>query len=451
MNGGTILIAGGDEYFNGILCAQLLVDGCKGIERGDPGSALQAWKTERPSLIVIRPAKDGTWEGLDLAKRVRRRDLTLPIILVSDRSSEERAIAALRQGLNDYFKEPCTCNELMASIHRILFSRSATPKEGTLPDRWHLDDRIVAKSAQMLRVEAYLLQLSATDSNVLISGETGTGKELVAEVIHRGSARRAKPLVRINCAAIPDSLLESELFGYERGAFTGAHTSYDGKLKLADGGTVFFDEIGDMSSLGQAKILRVIENKEVYRLGGRRSVSLDFRVIAATNQSLERLVEQNHFRKDLYYRLNVASVQLPPLRERREDIKLLFHHYVQVYNVRLGRHIGGVTPAAECCLLHYDWPGNVRELKNVVEAIFVSRSQGEITAADLPHHIGDRESLHQEADELERELLLSTLSATQWNKSRAAKKLHWSRMTLYRKIAKHHIENAVPHEAAQAL
>ena len=230
---------------------------------------------------------------------------------------------------------------------------------------------LIGSSLAIWKVKTYLHKVAMTDSHVLITGETGTGKELAARYIHRHSARRAKPLVTINCAALPDGLFESELFGYERGAFTGASSSYSGRLKLADAGTVLFDEIGDMSPYAQAKILRLIETKEVYPLGGRRSIPLDIRIIAATNRDLERQVSKNEFRQDLYFRLNVVRVQLPPLRERKEDIPLLTEHFVQEFGARLGRQIEGFSDEATERLLNYDWPGNVRELMNLVERIFI--------------------------------------------------------------------------------
>jgi len=237
---------------------------------------------------------------------------------------------------------------------------------------------LIGDSAPMVRIKRRLEQVSATDCTVLITGETGTGKERVAEHIHQHSPRQGKPLVRINCAALPDGLLESELFGYERGAFTGANASYEGKLKLAEGGTVFFDEIGDMSPYAQAKILRVIETKEAYRLGGRRSIPFDFRVLGATNQDLERLVAENRFRKDLFFRLDVARIHLPPLKERKEDIPLLVDHYLKTYNTRFRRQIEGLTPEAWSCVLHYQWPGNVRELNNVLARISRAPCKGTV-------------------------------------------------------------------------
>jgi transcriptional regulator with PAS, ATPase and Fis domain len=257
-------------------------------------------------------------------------------------------------------------------------------------------------------------------------------------------------LVTINCAALPDGLLESELFGYERGAFTGATSSYSGKLKLADGGTVLFDEIGDMSPYAQAKILRVIETKEVYPLGGRRSVPLDIRIIAATNRNLDQRMASNEFREDLYFRLNVAPVHLPPLRERKEDIPLLTDHFVQKFSAKFGRGIEGFSDEAMERLLSHDWPGNIRELMNLTERIFIDPPREKITVADLPESMRSRPSVHQETVPAEREILLHALSRTNWNKSKAAERLHWSRMTLYRKIAKYHIVESYP-EATEVV
>jgi two-component system response regulator HydG/two-component system response regulator AtoC len=309
------------------------------------------------------------------------------------------------------------------------------------------DDTLVGASRAMREVKQYLPKVAAADCNVLITGETGTGKERVAAWIHRHSRRAARPLVSINCAAIPDGLLESELFGFERGAFTGAHTAYAGKLRQAEGGTLFFDEIGDMSPSAQAKILRAIEAKEVCQLGGRRNVPIDVRIVAATNQDLETMVANQRFRKDLYYRLDVAHIHLPPLRERAEDIPLIFEHCLAEMNVRSGRHVGAPSREALTCLLTHAWPGNVRELRNLLEAIFISPPEGGISLDDLPPrfraHLGD--SGRENNSECER--LLAALFAVDWNKSKAAAALHWSRMTLYRKMAKYHIERgATPQE-----
>jgi transcriptional regulator with PAS, ATPase and Fis domain len=296
---------------------------------------------------------------------------------------------------------------------------------------------MVGESPAMRRIKAYVGRLAAVDSNVLITGDTGTGKELVAELIHCHSSRWRQRMVCLNCAALPDSLLESELFGYERGAFTGAHASNAGKLQQADGGTVFFDEIGDMSSSAQAKILKAIEEKNIYRLGSQASISLDIRIIAATNQNLEAAIADGRFRKDLYFRLNVHRIHLPPLRERKEDIPLLLEHYLRECNRRSARQVEGFSAEVLTKLLTYGWPGNIRELKNLLEAIFVTPPAGRIGVEDLPEWFGRQFRAGEPGYRDERDLVLAALLSTNWNKSRAAHKLRWSRMTLYRKILKY--------------
>jgi DNA-binding NtrC family response regulator len=310
---------------------------------------------------------------------------------------------------------------------------------------------LIGNSLEIWKLKTYLRKVAMTDSHVLITGETGTGKELAAEYIHQHSTRRAKPLVTINCAALPDGLLESELFGYERGAFTGALSAYAGKLKHADGGTVLFDEIGEMSPYAQAKILRVIESKEVYPLGGRRSIPVNIRIMAATNRDLDREMANAGFRQDLYFRLNVARIKLPPLRERKEDIPLLIDHFAQKFGAEFGRQIEGFTEEALELLKTSDWPGNIRELMNLIERIFIDPPAGKINVGDLPDSMQFPKPSPYNAIHEERELLLSALSQTNWNKSQAAERLHWSRMTLYRKMAKYHIQESTPEQLERSL
>lgn len=288
-------------------------------------------------------------------------------------------------------------------------------------------------------VFAYAQKIGRTDSTVLITGETGTGKEHLARYVHANSRRAGHAMLCINCAALPDTLLEGELFGYERGAYTGAHQSYPGKMKLAEGGTLLLDEIGELSLTAQAKLLRAIEEREVFRLGARRSETIDVRIIAATNQDLESMVSERRFRADLYFRLNVARVQVPPLRQRREDVPLLFAHYLQQMCQRTGVHVEGLSAEATDCLMDYAWPGNVRELRNVVEALFIDPPTGRIEPRHLPMNVIRPLRALADADTDERQRILSVLFKTHWNKCRAAEALNWSRMTLYRKISKYHI------------
>jgi DNA-binding NtrC family response regulator len=358
---------------------------------------------------------------------------SIPVVLMTCRGSEELAVAAFRYGVSDYLRVPFSRRELES----VLESLCPPQVESGLID----GERMVGQSRAAREIKAYIEKVARTSSNVLITGETGTGKELIAELIHKNSDRARRSLVCINCAAIPDTLLESELFGYERGAFTGAHASQDGKLKLADGGTLFLDEIGDMSPYAQAKVLRVIESREIQRLGGHKSQPVDFRLIAATNRDVEAVAKEDKFRRDLFFRLNVARIHLPPLRERKEDILALGHFFRQEDNRRFARETVGFAAAAEQLLLEHDWPGNVRELKNVIEAAFINLDP-DATLVQLPPLFSDAVKRKGQVGVAELDRILMALSETHWNKSQAAGKLQWSRMTLYRKMSQYRISDS---------
>ena len=290
----------------------------------------------------------------------------------------------------------------------------------------------------------YAQKVAARTCPVVITGETGTGKDQLARLIHGASARAGGRFVSLNCAALPETLIESELFGYERGAFTGATRAYPGHFMAADGGTLFLDELGDLPLATQAKLLRAIENREVTPLGSTRAFRVDLRIVAATHQPLEALVRERRFRPDLFYRLNVARVRLPPLRERRDDILELAAHFMHAHRATPdGGRVGWFDASALRRLLSYEWPGNVRELRNVIEALFIDPPAGPITeralAACLPSPDGDTDVAAPGEPPDERRRILETLVATHWNKSASARNLHWSRVTLYRKMAKYHI------------
>lgn len=401
-------------------------------------------QTMAPALALVVAGPGRSDRGMDIAAQLRSADERLPVIVVVQESSETQAIQALRIGVCDYIRWPAE-QELSSSIRRNLYHRRPPRPVRPGPAAPAVIDRyLIGRAPAMRRIKDYLRKVAAADTCVLISGETGTGKERVAELVHRHSARGRHRLVRINCAAVPEALLESELFGYEKGAFTGANTAYEGKLKLAEGGTVFFDEIGEMSPLAQTKILRAIETKEIFRLGGRRELPVDFRVVAATNRSLEDMIAEGGFRKDLYYRLNVARIHLPPLRERKEDIPLLVEDTIEQMNPRFGTRIEGVDEQAMGALLHYAWPGNVRELKNAIEVAFINQPAGHIGLHDLPETLQRspyRSSAAADPAESERDILLAALVNTNWNKSQTAKTLNWSRMTVYRKMHKYQIRD----------
>jgi DNA-binding NtrC family response regulator len=390
------------------------------------------------AVLSVPPA--GITEILTLVAALRQTRPLLRVVLVATKTSEELVLAALRAGVSDVLRTPVSDTEFLESVERTQ-ARSARRRHArpALTRSRLPTDPMIGQSRVIRQVRSYVERVARTDGNVLITGETGVGKELVAEMIHARSPRSGRPFVALNCAAIPDTLLESELFGFERGAFTGADRRREGTLKSADGGSVFFDEIGDMGLVAQAKILRAIEVREVRRLGGGSRVPLDMRVIAATNQSLERLVAEGRFRKDLYYRLNVARIDLPPLRERLDDLDLLLAYYIDYFNRQCGRQVEGFTPEALAGLRRYDWPGNVRELKNLVEAIFVNFDGRWITHCDLPEAFRNGLAAPPDASGSERERLVKALLVTRWNKSKAAEELKWSRMTLYRKLAKYHV------------
>jgi DNA-binding NtrC family response regulator len=394
-----------------------------------------------PDVFVVGAIGSAAERSVELAVQLRQRTAA-PVILLVAESTEALAVAALRARVSDYLRQPVSPTDLIASVARCL-SRPPHASTGRRNDAVRAAARacLIGESERARGVRAALERVAGTHSNVLLTGETGTGKELAAHLIHAGSPRRERPLVSINCAAVPEGLLESEFFGHEKGAFTGAHASYAGKLQLASGGTIFFDEIGDMGLPSQAKILRAIETKEIYRLGGSRRTTVDVRVIAATNQDLERSIEDGRFRKDLYFRLNVARIHMPPLREHPEDIPLLVDRCVQEFSHQFGRDVAGFTPSAMSRLARHTWPGNVRELRNLVEAVFVNLPPGPVRWLDLPDPCAAAARADSPPHPDERDRLLSALLETNWNKSRAAEKLSWSRMTLYRKLAKYRLSD----------
>jgi two-component system response regulator HydG/two-component system response regulator AtoC len=299
---------------------------------------------------------------------------------------------------------------------------------------------LIGGSSKIAAIRQHLVQIAGFSTHVLITGETGTGKELAAEMVHHHSPRSKQPFISVNCAAIPDGLFENELFGHEKGAFTGADIKRSGLLASANGGTIFLDEIGEMPLGSQSKILRLLENKEIQRLGSARSFPIDVRIVAATNQHLEEQVKQGKFRCDLYYRLNIARVHIPPLRERREDIPGLVAHFLHVFNAQMGREVVGLEPDVHDCLMEYQWPGNVRELKNLLEATLLTIRSSMVGFKDLPEDYQTKFTRLRVAPFQERERLVSALASANWNISQAAKQLHWSRMTLYRKLTKYGLD-----------
>jgi DNA-binding NtrC family response regulator len=390
----------------------------------------------QPSLVILGVEQNRTQLDLTAVEMVRRQDRQLPILAILKQISTSHILQAMRAGVNDCLLYPFGSDELKASLKRCLHPPIS---KSTNHLKAYPQQSMIGNSRCTVKLKTYLKKIADTDSTLLITGETGTGKEVAASIVHHHSRRASKAFVCVNSAALPDNLTESELFGFEKGAFTGAIATKKGKFDLANGGTLFLDEIGDMSLLAQAKILRTIENKEAYRLGGLCRIPIDVRIIAATNRNIDKLIEKKQFREDLFYRLNVAHVFIPPLRERKEDLEQLIDYYISLYNHRFSRDIQGFTDHAREALFAYHWPGNVRELKNLIEAAFINLPDHTVEYMDLPAQFKTRLNTARNLKLNERDRLLEALYATGWNKSKAARKLRWSRMTLYRKMAKYAI------------
>ncbi len=410
---------------------------------GDRVKALHALSILSPRLLIAGTIGRSENETISFCFELFECAPELPLIVLGRDQSIDHAIAALRAGAKDYFRLPLSEeDDFLISVRRQLTIQmrrtvaDANRKATVMPHT-----PFIGRSDAIRAVRRYLVRVAATDITVLITGETGTGKDRVAQLIHRHSPRRKKPFVSINCAAVPDSLLESEFFGFEKGAFTGAESRFAGKLVQADGGTVHLDEIGEMSLYAQAKILRVIEEKEVTGLRSTASRQLDVRFIAATNQDLEVAVADGRFRKDLFYRLNAARIELPSLIDNRVDIPFLIDFYLAELQNKYDRQVTGVAPSAMKRLLSHDWPGNVRELKNVLETICATCWSNQVTLDDLPPYLqGQSDRDHADAPcRDERGAFLRVLLASQWNKTEAAKRLNCSRMTIYRRMAKYGI------------
>jgi len=395
--------------------------------------------------LRLPPRVDTPEEGMKTLEEIRSAKPEIEVIVITADKKEETCLKAIENGAYDYFSKPFDLEEMRVVLKRALFRQNLERKVQRLRFQW--EERynfagMVGKSEPMRQIFEVIGTLAQADCTVLVRGESGTGKELVARAIHYSSQRAGNPFVPVNCAAIPESLLESELFGYEKGAFTGATTRKPGKFELASGGTIFLDEIADMSLAMQAKILRVIQERTFERLGGTRPIKVDARVIAATNKVLEELMRKEAFREDLYYRLNVVSIYLPALRERKRDIPLLASHFLRKYNRVDDKNAKGISSQALKLLMDYDWPGNVRELENAIERAIVLGQGDMFLPSDLSRKVEEKplksgvtsSSVDISLAEAEKRLIEDTLKLAHWNQTKTAKILRIHRNTLRRKI-----------------
>ncbi len=398
------------------------------------GLAEQQW-----DIALVDIKMRGT-DGIELQRRMHEIDPNLIVIMMTGYASVETAVTALKNGAYDYVTKPLDPDEIAHLVKKAL-EHKLTQRENvrlreTVAEAARPEE-MAGQSAAMRKVFDAIETVGPTDATVLITGESGTGKELVARAIHHASNRRFHPLVVIHCGALTETLLESELFGHEKGAFTGAQYRKKGKFEIAEGGTVFLDEIGDISLKTQTDLLRVLQEHEIVRVGSNQPIKVDFRCVAATNKNLEQLIEEGKFRPDLFYRLNVFHIELPPLRERRDDIPLLVDHFVRKFALQMNRKINRVAPAAMNLLQQQQWSGNVRELENAVERAMVVAQEPELREQDFAFKTTSPNGASKSLEEIEKAHILRVLEQCGWNQTRASEILDIDRVTLHHKLKKY--------------
>ncbi|HEY9188578.1 MAG TPA: sigma-54 dependent transcriptional regulator [Ignavibacteria bacterium] len=403
--------------------------------------ALKKIQESKWDLILLDIKMPGM-DGMELQKRIKEIDPGIIIIMITAFASVDTAVQALKVGAYDYVTKPIDPDYLSHIVNNALREKKLSIENLQLREsikEYSKFDEIIGESQNMKNVLNLIETVAKTDTTVLIRGESGTGKELIARAIHSNSSRRYFPFIPVNCGGLPEGILESELFGHERGAFTGAQYRRKGKFEMADGGTIFLDEIGNVSMKTQMDLLRVIETKKFTRVGGNEEITSDFRIISATNADLEAAVKEGTFREDLYYRLNVFSIFLPPLRERRSDIPLLAQHFLKKYSISMNKPMEGFTPEAMDILVKYNWPGNIRELENAIERAMVVGTPPYVKPKDLPFQIGEikKTPSAETLAEVEKNHIIYILEKNNWNISRSAEILGIDRVTLYNKIEKY--------------
>ena len=439
-----ILIVDDEASVRDSLYQWFKADGYRVDTADEANSALKKLQ-ENPWDIILLDIKMPGMDGIELQHRIKQIDQNIVTIIITAYAAVDTAIQALKDGAFDYVTKPIDPDDLSRLI------RNAVEKRRLVTENMQLrqqiaellpPDEVVGESPAMKKVMEMVNTVAKTDSTVMILGESGTGKELIARAIHSRSSRRYFPIITINCGAYPEGLLESELFGHEKGSFTGAMYRRMGKLEMADKGTLFLDEIGNISEKMQMDLLRVIETKKFTRLGGDKTIDVDFRVISATNKDLEKAIKEGSFREDLYYRLNVFSIVLPPLRERRTDIPLIAKYFLTKYAQSMNKNVIDFSPQAMEMFSGYDWPGNIREVRNVVERAMVVAKGNQIQVEDLsfPFPSQSMPFVGESLEDVEKNHIEKILNQTKGNIAQAAEILKISRLTIYNKIEKYHLK-----------
>jgi two-component system, NtrC family, response regulator AtoC len=436
---GRVLIADDDTTIVELL-RDLLTENGYAVESAASGTAvLDKLQTDAPFDLLLVDLQMPGINGLDLMERLRSAGNEIPVIMMTAHGTSSIAIRAMQMGAYDYLQKPFDLDEVLVVVKRLFEHQALASRVRSLEERADLRERMIGRSPAMGQIYKTIGRVAASDASVLITGETGTGKELVANIMHQNSTRRSGPLVKVNCAALPETLIESELFGHEKGAFTGAVAQRKGRFELAHKGTIFLDEVGEITLPVQKKLLRVLQEGEIERVGGTGVVKVDVRVLAATNRDLFHEVEEGRFREDLYYRLNVINIHMPPLRERRGDIAVLVEHFLDKYRYKTGAAPTKISEEALELLEKYDWPGNVRQLENEIERAVVL-SQGSVitsqylnlsqhgipTQINLENRVRNQESLATVLAEVERVMLFEALRQSDGNEEEAARRLDLS-------------------------
>jgi two-component system nitrogen regulation response regulator NtrX len=456
----TVLIVDDEEGIRGSLSGALTDEGFLTLRAEDGLQALEIIKQDVPEVVLLDIWLPGI-DGIETLKRIKTRHPEVQVIMISGHGNIETAVKATKLGAFDFIEKPLSLDKVMLAISHALDFRRLSEENLLLRREIEEQYEIIGNSEVIQSVRERIGKAGPTDSWVLITGENGVGKELVARAIHRESHRRAKPFIDVNCAAIPEELIESELFGHEKGAFTGATSRKKGKFDLADKGTLFLDEIADMSLKTQAKILRILQEQKFERVGGEKTIDVDVRVIAATNRELKEEIQRRRFREDLYYRLNVIPIHVPALRERREDIPVFTEHFLREFSVRSGQEQKTISSEALQLMVENDWPGNVRELRNLIERLVIMVPGKTIEVDDLPDSMWrqepglrskeadtDGESLKEATIRFEREFIQRSLAQNDGNISKTAEQIGIARRNLHRKIRQLSIQVERPEGAA---
>lgn len=445
----NIMVVDDEEVMRESLAAWLREDGYT-VDTAESGKeAIEKTKLKEYAIYFIDLKMPGGYDGIETMMEIRKIQPDASIIIVTAYATVDTAITAMKEGAQEYIVKPCNPEEISLLVSRIIkiknLQRENSILRKKLSKQYNFCD-IISKNPKMTEIFGLIKEVASLRSTVMIQGESGTGKELIARSIHYSGDRSAKPFVGVSCAALTESLLESELFGHEKGSFTGATGQKKGKFEIADGGTIFLDEIGDISPKLQLNLLRILQERNFYRVGGTEQIDVDVRVIAATNRNLEEAVREGKFRDDLFYRLNVINIHIPPLRDRREDIPLLVHNFIERISPELGRDVNDISEGALKILLNHNWPGNVRELENAVERAIVTCKTKVLTDDDfmfLANHGNEKKGwaipVNLTLEEIENQAITATLQRTHGNIKESAAILGIDRSTLYDRIKKYNL------------